>query len=150
MATTITAQSLTITISEIINLNGQPIDSENQLVIPSITQIDKRIMSIPNASEVTMLTFGSSVAAGQVIAVNVKYLRITNKDAVNFVRIRVKKNGADTFDIKIDAGKSFMLGNPSESVSATAGTFSAFVIADSINCQADTASVDCEIFVASI
>jgi len=42
------------------------------------------------------------------------------------------------------------MSNASESVSATAGAFSAFVDADSINAQANTAAVDIEIFVASI
>jgi hypothetical protein len=150
MASTITAQTLTITISEAINLNNQPINSENQLTIASIGQVDKRIVNIPTASEVTVLNFGTAVAAGTVIRANVKYIRITNKDATNYVRIRVKKTGADTFDVKVDAGQSFIMSNGSESVSATAGAFSAFVDADSINAQANTAAVDIELFVASI
>lgn len=150
MASTITAQTLTVTISEQIVLNNQPINSENQLTIPSIGQIDKRIVSIPTASEVTVLNFGTAVAAGTVVRANVKYIRITNKDSTNYVRIRVKKTGADTFDVKVDAGQSFIMSNASESVSATAASFSAFVDADSINAQANTAAVDIEIFVASI
>lgn len=150
MASTLTAQTLTITISESLVLNSQPINSENQINIASIGQVDKRIVNIPNASEVTLLAFGTTVAAGTVIRANVKYIRITNKDSTNFVRIRVKKTGADTFDIRLDAGQSFMLCNAKESVAAAAAAFSAFVDADSINAQADTASVDIEIFVASI
>lgn len=150
MASTLTAQTLTITISESLVLNSQPINSENQINIASIGQVDKRIVNIPTASEVTVLAFGTAVAAGTVIRSNVKYIRITNKDAVNFVRLRVKKTGADTFDIRLDAGQSFILSNAKESVSATAAAFSAFVDADSINAQADTGSVDIELFVASI
>lgn len=150
MATTITPQTLTVTISETINLNNQPINSENQLTISDINEVDKRITSVPTSSEVTLINFGSAVAAGTFIRGNVKYIRITNKDNTNFVRIRVKKTGADTFDIKLDAGKSFMIGNDKESVSASAASFSAFVDADSINAQADTATVDVEYFVASI
>lgn len=150
MASTISTSTLTVTISEQITLNNQAINSENQLVLNDINFVDKRIVSVPTASEVTVLLFGSAVAAGQVVAANMKYLRITNKDNTNFVRIRVKKNGAATFDVKVDAGKSFILGNPSESVSETAVAFSAFVTADSINAQADTANVQVEYFVASI
>lgn len=150
MASTITAQTLTVTISEGIVLNNQPINSENQITIASIGQVDKRIVNIPTSSEVTLLLFGTAVAAGQIIRANVKYIRITNKDATNFVRIRIKKSGADAFDVKVDAGQTFMLCNAKESVSATSGAFSAFVDADSINAQADTSSVDVEIFVASI
>lgn len=150
MASTITASSLTVTISETINLNGQPINSENQITIASIGQVDKRIVSVPFASEVTLLNFGTAVAAGTVIRANVKYLRFTNKDATNFVRLRVSKTSGATFDVRIDAGQSFILDNAKLSVSASAGSFSAFADADSILAQADTANVDVEMFVASI
>ena len=150
MASTLTAQSLTITISETINLNGQSINSENQMTIASIGQVDKRIVTVPFSSEVTLLNFGTAVAAGTVIRANVKYIRITNKDATNFIRLRLSKASGDTFDVRIDAGESFMLDNAKLSVSTSAGAFSAFTDADSISAQADTANVDIEMFVASI
>lgn len=150
MATTISPQTLTVTISEAINLNGQPINSENQLTISSIGQIDKRIVSIPISSEVTVLNFGTTVAAGQVIRDNVKYIRLTNKDAVNYVRVRVTKAAGATFDVQVNAGQSFIMSNAKLSVSTTGGAFASFSDADSINCQANTASVDIELFVASI
>lgn len=150
MATTITASDLTITVSEQITLNGQTINSENQLVIEDINEYDKRIMSIPTTSEVTVIALGTAVAAGTFIRGDMKYFRVTNLDAVNYARIRVKKNGADTFDQRLDAGKSFMMGNDRLSVSASAATFATFVNADSISMQADTGAVDIEYVVASI
>ncbi len=149
MATTITAQALLITISTQITLNGQPINSENQLTINNINEFDKRIMSIPNTSEVTVVAFGTAVAAGTFIRGDLKYLQITNKDAVNYARIRCKKNGADTFDQRIDPGQTFIMGNTKLSVSATAASFATFVDADSVNMQADSAYVDIEYVVAS-
>ena len=149
MASTIAPTDLIVSVNEQINLNGNPIDSTNTLTIPSINEVDKRIVTIPFASEVTVLNFGTAVAAGTYIIGNVKYIRITNKDDTNFVRIRVTKATAQTFDVKIDAGKTFMMANTSESVSETAASFSAFVDMTSINAQADTANVDCEIFIAS-
>lgn len=150
MATTITPSTLTVTLSEQIILNNQPINSENQLTIASITQVDKRIVSVPIASQVTLLNFGTAVAAGTVIRANVKYIRLTNKDAVNFVRIRVTKTSGATFDVKVEAGKSFIMSNAQLSVSESGAAFSAFADADSIAGQADTAAVDVELFVASI
>jgi hypothetical protein len=150
MASTISAQSLTVTISEKINLNGQAIDSENQLVIPSINEFSKRIMKVPTASEVTLVAFSSTVAAGTFVSGDLKYMRLTNKDSVNYARIRVKKNGADTLDMRLDAGQSFIMGNTKESVSAAAGAFSAFVDADSVSAQAYTGAIDVEFVVASI
>ncbi len=150
MATTITASNLQVTITEQITLNNQAINSENQLVIPSITQFDKRIMSIPTANEVTVVAFATGVAAGTFVSGNLKYFRVTNKDAVNYARIRVQKNGADTFDQRLDAGQTIIMSNNKESVSATGVTFATFQTADSINAQAYVAPVDIEYVVASI
>lgn len=150
MATTITPATLIVSVNEQIILNGNAINSENSLSIASINEVDKRIVSVPNTTEVTLAAFAAQVAAGTYIIANVKYIRITNKDDTNFVRIRVTKDTEDTFDIQLDAGKTFMMGNCNESVSETAAAFSAFKTITSINAQADTAFVDCEIFVASI
>jgi hypothetical protein len=100
---------LLITISESNNLNGQDINSENQLTIEDVNEYDKRIMTLPQGSEVTIIAFAAAVAAGTVIRGDMKYFRITNKDTVNYARIRVKKTGADTFDVRLNAGQSFML-----------------------------------------
>ena len=150
MATTISPQPLTVTISTAINLNGQPINSENQLIIPSISSTDKRIVNVPSSSQVTLLTFGSVVAAGQLVTGNVKFVQITNKDSANFVRLRVTRTSQDTFDVQIPAGGYYIMMNPKESVSATGVAFSSFVDAYNISAQADTAPVDIEIFAASI
>jgi len=150
MASSITPATLTVTISESINLNGQPIDSKNELTIASIAAVDKRIVTIPTSSEVTVVDFATGVAAGTFISANLKYVRITNKDTVNYARIRVTKSGSETFDQQLDAGKSVMFGNVKESVSATAVAFATYVNMDSINAQAYVAPVDIEVFVASI
>jgi hypothetical protein len=150
MSSLISAESLLITISESINLNGQDINSENQLTITDINEYDKRIMTLPQGSEVTVIAFAAAVAAGTFIRGDMKYFRITNKDTVNYARIRVKKTGADTFDVRLNAGQSFMLNNAKESVSATAVAFAAFQDADSISAQAYDGNIDCEYVVASI
>lgn len=150
MASTITAQNFTATISTQITLNGQPKITENQLVIADVNEYDSRIMNIPTASEVTVVQFASAVAAGTFISGDMKYLQITNKDTVNYARIRVKKNGADTFDQRLDAGKTFLMGNVKESVSATAAAFAAFQDCDSVNMQAYGAEVPIEYVVVSI
>lgn len=150
MASTITAALFTATISEQITLNGQTINSENQLEIENVNEFDKRIMTLPTSGEVTIVAFGAAVAAGTFISGDMKYFRVTNKDTVNYARIRVKKNGADTFDTRLEAGKSFIMGNTKESVSATAAVFAAFQDADSINGQAYGSPIDVEYIVVSI
>ena len=150
MASTITAQNFQATISTQITLGGQPRVTETQFIVADVNEYDNRIMSIPTGSEVTVVAFSTAVAAGTYITGDLKYLQITNKDTTNYARIRVKKNGADTFDHRLNAGEPFILGNTKESVSATAAAFSTFQDADSVNMQAYGAAVDVEIVVVSI
>lgn len=150
MASTITSASFTATISTQITLNGQPRTTETQFVVDSVNEYDGRIMTIPTGTEVTVVNFGATVGAGTFITGDLKFLQITNLDTVNYARIRVKKNGADTFDHRLNAGEPFILGNVKESVSATAASFTAFQDADSVNMQAYGAAVDIEYVVVSI
>lgn len=150
MASTITAQNFTATISTQITLNGQPKVTENQLIIADVNEYDSRIMNIPTGSEVTVVQFASAVAAGTFISGDMKYLQIINKDTVNYCRIRVKKNGGDTFDIKLDAGQPFIMSNVKETVSETAAAFATFEDADSISAQAYGGEVPIEYVVVSI
>lgn len=150
MASTIPPQSFTATISTQITLNGQPKITENQLTISDVNEYDSRIMNIPTASEVTVVAFSTAVAAGTFISGDMKYLQITNKDTVNYARIRCKKNGADTFDQRLDAGKSFIMGNTKLSTSETAVAFATFQDADSVSMQAYGAEVAIEYVVVSI
>ncbi len=149
MASTLQTTSLTVTISEKLTSNGQNFNYENQFVLANIKPFDPRVMTIP-ITEVTIIDFSTVVAAGTFIVANVKYIRITNKDDTNFIRVRVTKTSGQTFDVKVDAGKSFLMGNTKESANTGGSSFSAFVDADNISAQSDTAPCDIEYFVASI
>jgi hypothetical protein len=149
MASTLKTSSLVVTVTEQLNSNGQTLNYINQCTITDIKPFDPRVMTIPT-SEITVMAFGAATAAGTFVSSNVKYIRITNKDNANFIRIRCTKATGQTFDIKLDAGKSFMIGNTKESANTNAGAFSAFVDMDNISAQADTNPVDIEYFVASV
>lgn len=150
MASSVTPQNFTSTITTQITLNGQPRITETQFIVTDVNEYDNRIMSVPTGSEVTVVAFSTAVSAGTFISGDLKYLQITNLDTTNYARIRVKKNGADTFDHRLNAGEPFILGNTKESVSATAAAFTAFQDADSVNMQAYGAAVDIEYVVVSI
>ena len=150
MASTIDPQNFKATLSTQITLAGQPRVTEAEFIVADVNEYDNRIMSIPTGSEVTVVSFSSAVAAGTFISGDLKYLSIANKDTVNYARIRMKKNGADTFDKRLNAGEIFITGNTKESVSETAASFVAFQDADSISMQAYTAAVDIELVVVSI
>jgi hypothetical protein len=147
MATSITPATLTVTINESVILNGYERSGTNTLTIASVTEVDNRIVNV-GTSEVHIIGFGSANGQGSFVRTDVKYIRITNKDDTNYVTLGVSKTGADTFFVKLEAGKSFMLGNDDLEVDASGGASSAFVEANNISAKANGAACDVEYFVA--
>jgi hypothetical protein len=147
MATSITPATLTVTINESVILNGYGRSGTNTLTIASVTEVDNRIVNV-GTSEVHIIGFGSANGQGSFVRTDVKYIRITNKDDTNYVTLGVSKTGADTFFVKLEAGKSFMLGNDDLEVDASGGASSAFVEANNISAKANGAACDVEYFVA--
>ena len=148
MATTLTPTTLTVSITETLDINGTDQGGTNQVTIANVKEFDKRIVRVPSGAEVNLLTYGTAVGSGQVIRANIAYLRITNKDDTNFIRVRAIDTGADVADFRLDAGKSFMLHNGKIHADGSAGAFSAFADIDNIAAQADTADVDIEYLIA--
>lgn len=143
MASTIVNASLSVAITESVTLNGKSYGNINNLSIPNINEVDQRILTIPT-SLIEVVKYGTAAGAGTFVRTDVKYLRITNKDDTNYVRIKVS-NGSDQFWVKLEAGKSFELHN---GLIETANTFNAWADIDTIEAIADTAAVDIEYFIA--
>lgn len=148
MATTVTASTLKVVITTQITLKGDERNTTNELNIASVNEYDSRIMTIP-ITEVTVIALGAQVAAGTFIKGNLQHFQVTNLDAVNYARINVNKVNTYGFNIKLEAGKSFILGNSKEYATAVGAPFVAFVDIDSISAIADQSPVDIEYVVAS-
>jgi len=152
MTSTLTAASLSVTITEAITLNGQEQGSTNAQTIGSINNVFKRIISVPT-SEITLVTnHASNVAGATFDEDNVKYIRITNKDDDNYVSLIVANSEADEFELKLKAGTSFVLWDQNDMLNCESGAVTPGAGIEgiaSINAIANTAVVDCEIFVAS-
>jgi len=148
MASTVTSADMTVNIAESVTLNGVDQGGSHTLTISNVNEVVRRIMTVPT-SEVDIFGLSSANGQGDMDRAGFAYLRITNLDDTNFVRLRVNEDTGDTFDVKIEAGKSFMLTADKVEVNTTGAGFSAFVDIDQISAQADTAAVDLEIFAAS-
>jgi hypothetical protein len=107
-------------------------------------------MTIDSANEIDIIELNSNNGQGKFIRSAIRYIRITNLDNTNFLRVRFKKSGAETADVKVDAGATFMLSTGSMDADTSAGAFSAFVDIDVISAQADTADVDIEYVVFAV
>ena len=158
MASTITAGTLNVTLTERIVLNGRDQGSTNTLSISGISEISKRIVTI-TTTESTIATFSAAVAsAGHYVAADVRYIRFTNKDDTNFITLTFRNQDNDEVAIKLDAGQSFIWnGDNSNGMSAVfnatedadAASSTNFGSLTNIQADADTASCDLEVFIAS-
>jgi hypothetical protein len=158
MASTISAATLTVTLTESISLNGSEQGATNTKTFASINEISKRILTI-TTTECLIAAFGSTVAQGTFIIGNVKYMRFTNKDDTNFITLTFLNENNDEVAIKLDAGQSFIwngdnAGGMVDVFNATqaADAASDTALGDLANIQADanTGSCDLEMIVASV
>lgn len=125
MASTITSATMTVTITEKINLHGKDQGSVNTLSIGSIKDIFKRIVTIAADDDATVLVFKSTnaISDGALDLQNVKYIRVTNLDDTNSVNLSLQldsdeDNSAanESCTILLEAGRSFIMGTPDEGI----------------------------------
>ena len=159
MASTITASTLKVTLREDIKLNGVDQGGVTTLSIGSINEISKRIVTV-TTTEAAIATFSSAVAsAGHYVAADVRYIRFTNLDDTNFITLTFRNQDNDEVAIKLDAEQSFIWnGDNSNGMTAVfnatedadAASSTNFGSLTNIQADADTASCDLEMFIASV
>ena len=154
MASTLISENLKVKITETINLNGKNQGGTTELVIPSINEVSKRIVTV-STTEATILTFSAAVGQGTYVAANVRYMRFTNLDDTYHIMLTFKDVDNTEFRVKVDAGQSFIFngdnsGGLVDTMKAN-GSALASGLADlyDVTADADTASCDVEIFIAS-
>tara|TARA_R100001510_G_scaffold57135_1_gene64273 strand:+ start:4672 stop:5100 length:429 start_codon:yes stop_codon:yes gene_type:complete len=139
--------TLTVTIKEELVLNGAERGSENVISISSVTEMIERIIDVPTATETTLVEYGAVTGGSKFIDDTTQYLRITNIDDTNFATLRVLGTSEEYF-VKIPASGSFILFNDEMDANATGSQSASLADIESIKAQADTASVQLELFVA--
>jgi hypothetical protein len=159
MASTLTASTMTVSVSESITLNGKNQGGTTTKTISSIATVTKRIITITTA-ESTIATFSAAVAsAGHYVAADVRYIRFTNLDDTNFVTLTFRNQDNDEAAIKLDAGQSFIWnGDNANGMTAVlnatqdadAASDTAFGSLTNIQADAEASTVDIEMIVASI
>jgi hypothetical protein len=157
MASTITAATMTVTVTESVSLNDKDHGSTNTLSIASVKEVSKRIVTATTAEQV-ILAFGTAVAAGQYLESTAVYIRITNLDDANHVGLIFRNENSDEFAVKLDKGQSFIYNgdlaggvvDTMDAVDAAGLSTNTYADLVDITATADTGSCDLELFVASI
>ena len=155
MTSTLTAATLTVKIHESISLNGKDQGGTTSLSLSSINEISKRIVTV-TTSEVEVIAMSTAASTGTYIEGDVRYMRFTNLDDTNHITLTFKNEHNDEFAVKLDKGQSFIYngdisGGVVDTMDAIDGTGLTMSLGDLVNvtADADTASCDMEIFVAS-
>lgn len=150
MASTVTAATLTVTITETITLNGSDQGATNSFTVASIAEVNKRIVNCP-ASEKAVLSFGTAIAAGTFVESDVRYIRLTNKDDTNYVTLNIEGDTSTDFSVRLDPGASYLIVSTSTTGVVDYADISGATLEDltGIKATANSAACDLEILVAS-
>jgi hypothetical protein len=159
--------NLKVTIREELTLNGYDQGATNTLTVSGINELSKRIVTA-TTTEAGLLGFLSALSnvgvtankvgylAGILDDGDVRYIRITNLDSSNHITLTFRDEDNTEFRMKVDAGHSFIYpGDNSGGLVDTmkaAGSALASGLSDlvDITVDADTASCDVEVYVASV
>ena len=146
---------LVSTLTETLTLNGSTISSTNAKTI-AVTTASKQIVTVPANTDTTVALFKSTVGVAD-IALDVelvKYIRVTNLDGSNAVNLELTIDAGEddsaadeSATILLEAGRSFIMGTPSDGVSA-AGPATPLHNLESILVDSGANEVTVEVFIA--
>tara|TARA_R100000951_G_C2525190_1_gene144692 strand:+ start:47 stop:529 length:483 start_codon:yes stop_codon:yes gene_type:complete len=156
---------LTVTITEAVTLNGSSRGSTNTLTVAGVDDIYHRIITCPDDVPVTVANFHATTGTSDssLDVENVKYIRVTNMDSSNPVIIDLQMDtaeddsaAADNCAMLLEAGKSFVMGSPSDGIFVNDGAatpvtaLSSLVNLESIIVDPLSEAVQVEVFIASV
>jgi len=161
MASTITAATMTVTISETISLNGKDQGATNTISVESIKEVFKRIVRCVDDTDCTIATFqtATNTADGAIDLENVRYIRVTNLDDTNPMNLSLQVAGAEggtanmSTTILVKAGESFLLGTVHDGIALdddAAGIVTALTDLESLLVDPLSENIDVEVFIASV
>jgi len=147
--------NLVTTITESVVLNGALRGSSNTVTTAGITDVMERIVECTVAQETTIAVFAVApyTTAGAMNVNNVRYVRVTNLDASNDIRLAVTTSTTN-FEILISAGNSYVMSVSLLSVKGASGapTFTAGGTLTSLIVEpiSATANASVELFVGLV
>ena len=153
--------TLTVTLTEDLTLNGYQQGSSNTFTVASVTQVMKKIITLPASADTTVATFqaAQSTSDNAIDLESVRYIRITNLESSNPTDISLQIAGAEggtanmSASILLEAGKSFCLGTVHDGIAvsdANATIVTSLTDLESILMNPGSNAVAIEVFVASI
>jgi hypothetical protein len=128
MASSLTPSNFHITIKEEHVIKGVKTLNENRYVLSDITNVDRRIVTIPQTSSVDLIKVnGVNPGAGTFPSSSIKYVRITNLDTTSSLAVSFTSSdngdGPSYWIMSCAPTSSVMFSNTHVSGSDFSGTF---------------------------
>jgi hypothetical protein len=126
--------NLKVELRESIELNGNLFNSYNSQTLKNITDVSKRIVTVPpttidsDGEPVTtykgqeILAMSTIIGSGTFVEQKVRYIRITNLSDEYPVLLTLKNEGDEEFLYKLDKLSSFIYSGEAEIVGTTSGS----------------------------
>ena len=118
MGTELTAQTLTVTITEALavdHANGTTNDIDfaqtHTHTYGSIANISKRVIKLSNTNETVVANFGATESAGTYKQADVRYIRVTNLDGSDTLQLGLNDGASDGAFLKLGPDSSFVWGS---------------------------------------
>lgn len=147
MASTVSKTTFVSKITETISINKHHQQLETTLSIPNITDYSHRIMSVSTGTS-SIIFLGVSDNAGTLDKERFKYLRITNLDDTNNVRLSFILTSGDTYEVVINPKTSHILTAKAADIT-TGGASVSLEDISQVKGTATDSACDIEIFTVS-
>lgn len=148
MASIFDSSTLTVIIQENIELNQTTYGSRTELKLSKINEINQRVVTVPT-TQTTIMSASSAVGAGTFLSSSIQYVRLTNLDNTNWIRLTFASGSKNQYDVRLDPQKSFIFTNDAYSGSSSGATFNSFASFTNLKAVATGSASDLELFVAS-
>ena len=152
MGTTVSKATFFSTTTEELDINGVKQRAIRRFTESKVTDYSHRILTLPADSTSTILTLGASNSGGQVSADDLSYVRVSNLDDTNSIRLIINLTEAanGSFHIEVGPLKSYLVCTKSAALVPDGQDFAAYSSISTIQAVTPASStVDIELFLAS-
>ena len=111
MASTVNSSTLTVRISEEVELNGKKLGNINIRKIDGINEVSERIVTALTTGT-DILKLDTAAGAGTFIRDDLKYVRLTNLDNQNFVRLAIITDSDPAVHLHVKVILAFLFQTP--------------------------------------
>ena len=149
MSTYVKQTSLTVNITENINVNGKSYGNTQSYNFTGNGRVDQRVMEIATGSYTDIVLFSSADGRGTFDVDDFTYFRISNLDDTNFVTLEITNENNQKYFVKLKTSESYLLMCPEIFAQGSGDADVSLSDIKSVKAQANAAAVYIEYLVVT-